>query len=57
MQISYCFKYFTIVSAAKVSTMLSGACHHDTALDCGWRRWPPDMQSSCGYIELAITNI
>jgi len=22
---------------------------HGTSSGCGWRRWPPDMESSCTY--------
>jgi len=23
---------------------------------CGWRRWPPDMEGSCKYIEKAVMD-
>jgi len=34
-------------------SMLCGSLSpwHGTFLGCGWRKWPPDMEGSCKYIE------
>jgi len=35
------------------NTMLCGSLspQHGTSLGCGWRRWPPDIEGGCRYIE------
>jgi hypothetical protein len=30
---------------------LSNVPRHGASSDCGWRRWPPDVEGSCKYIE------
>jgi hypothetical protein len=29
---------------------------HGASLGCGWRRWPPDVEGNCVYIEQAVMN-